>query len=265
MSEIHGAVGSYVVNALEGSELSEFEAHLAVCETCRREVVEFSETAGHLSTLVETPPPPALRASVLSAIKEVRPLPPESGADVHDEPAPRRLLTTPPDSPDAEPAVEVDELAVRRLRRSQRYLGLAAAAALVVALGLGGWVVNLRQDRPAQVAGSTLEAQLLAAPDLKVVSTPMRNGGRASFRVSESLNKALFIGQDLPAPGPGKAYQLWTIDGAAAVPDNLINGGQRQQAWLSGDVREADGAAITIEPAGGSETPTAPILASVSL
>ena len=54
---------------------------------------------------------------------------------------------------------------------------MAAAAALVVALGLGGWVVNLRQDRPAQVAGSTLEAQLLAAPDLKVVSERQPDDG----------------------------------------------------------------------------------------
>ena len=45
MSEIHGAVGSYVVNALDPDELEEFEAHLAVCPTCSREVVEFGETA----------------------------------------------------------------------------------------------------------------------------------------------------------------------------------------------------------------------------
>ena len=38
MSEIHGAVGSYVVNALDPDELDEFEAHLAVCPTCSREV-----------------------------------------------------------------------------------------------------------------------------------------------------------------------------------------------------------------------------------
>ena len=40
MSEIHGAVGSYVVNALDPDELEEFEAHLAVCPTCIREVQE---------------------------------------------------------------------------------------------------------------------------------------------------------------------------------------------------------------------------------
>ena len=77
MSEIHGAVGSYVVNALDPDEMDEFEAHLAVCPTCSREVAEFGETAAELSLLASVPPPAPLRGSILSAISEVRPLPPE--------------------------------------------------------------------------------------------------------------------------------------------------------------------------------------------
>jgi anti-sigma factor RsiW len=72
MSEIHGAAGSYVVNALDPDELEEFEAHLAVCPTCSREVAELGETAAELSLLASVaPPPPALRKSILSAISEV--------------------------------------------------------------------------------------------------------------------------------------------------------------------------------------------------
>jgi len=56
MSEIHNAVGSYVVNALDPDELEEFEAHLAVCSTCTREVQEFSETAAQFSLLANTAP-----------------------------------------------------------------------------------------------------------------------------------------------------------------------------------------------------------------
>lgn len=297
MSEIHGAVGAYVVNALEGAELSEFETHLATCETCRREVVEFSETAGHLGSLVETAPPPALRNSILSAIREVRPLPPELPADSPEAPtAPQRLSlarddigtsrqldageqwwddpTTPTEVAVGDEAGSrsaavtgdgaVDELAIRRTRRSARVWALVAAAAFVVALGLGGWVVNLHQDR-APVAASTLEAQLLAAPDLRVVTIAMKNGGEASFRVSKSLDKALFVGRSLPAPGAGKDYQLWTIKGATAVPDRTFGGGATAQTWFGGDVTEADGAAITIEPSGGSTKPTLPILATVEL
>lgn len=268
MSEIHGAVGSYVINALDSPETREFEAHLAVCETCRREVVEFSETAAQLGHLVEAPPPPALRASILSAIREVRPLPPVEVRETSEpEFLPRRMNVAPTSRDDASVARQVapvDELAVRRSRRMTRVLAFAAAAALVIALGLGGWVVNLRHNQ-AQVASGALEAQLLAAPDLKVVTTPMKNGGVASFRYSRSLDKAMFVGEGLTAPEQGKAYQLWTIKGPAAVPDRLFAGGQAQKAWLDGDIQDADGAAVTLEPSGGSKTPTAPILASVNL
>ena len=82
MSEIHGATGSYVLHALDPSEVEEFEAHLAVCPTCSQEVVEFCETAAELSLLatVTAPPPPALKSSVMSAISGVRVLPPDAPA-----------------------------------------------------------------------------------------------------------------------------------------------------------------------------------------
>ena len=83
MSEIHGAVG-VLCGQCAGpvDEREEFEAHLAVCPTCSREVVEFGETAAELSLLASVPPPPtALRGSILSAISEVRPLPPEPPAE----------------------------------------------------------------------------------------------------------------------------------------------------------------------------------------
>ncbi len=98
MSEIHGAVGSYVINALDPAELDEFEAHLAVCPTCSREVVEFCETAAELSLLASAaaPPPPALRGSVLSAISGVRVLPPIPASTVDRTP---ERTTPPPRSP----------------------------------------------------------------------------------------------------------------------------------------------------------------------
>jgi anti-sigma factor RsiW len=263
MSEIHGAVGSYVVNALDGAELDEFEAHLAVCETCRREVVEFSETAAHLGHLVEATPPPALRGSILSAIQEVRPLPPEVPVDSDTAVPSRPVVTAEPQLPVG--GSPVDELAIRRSRRLTRLFALAAAAALVVALGLGAWATNLAQQREAQVAASTLETQLLAAPDLKVVTVPVKNGGQASFRVSKSLNKALFVG-DLADPGSGKTYQLWTIDDQAhAKADALLAGGTGTKAWFEGPVDASSALAVTIEPSGGSQQPSMKPLASATL
>lgn len=268
MSEIHGAVGSYVVNALDPSELDEFEAHLAVCPTCSREVVEFCETAAELSLLAQpTMPPPSLRSSVLSAIKDVRPLPPlplaPVAADLQvDAPAetstrPRRALVevardnSPTPQPQPQP---VDELALRRARRRTRVLALAVAAAMVVALGFGGWVVNLTQARQQQVAEAGRETQLYTAPDVKIYSKTMTNGGKVSFVVSKSLNQALFVGNDVPTAGVDQTYEMWTIANKAATADNLVAGGTFKQ-WFKGPVDQAEQLAVTIEQAGGATQP----------
>lgn len=255
MSEAHAAVGSYVVNALDGQELAEFEQHLAVCETCRHEVLEFSETAAHLGSLVETPPPPALRGSILSAIREVRPLPPEVDEPAAEPPAgPRRLRV------EARDEAPVDELAVRRQRRANRLLSLAVAAAMVIALALGGWVFNLQQDRQAQVAEANLVTELMAAPDARIYKKTL-NGAPVSFVVSQSLDKALFLGDNVPAPGANKTYQLWTFEaGKPPVANNTFGGGEARQTWFDGSVKTAAGFAVSREPEGGSKSPTEPLV-----
>lgn len=264
MSELHGGVGSYVVDALESEEREEFEAHLAACPTCRQEVAEFSETAAELSRLTAVPSPPELGATILRSIREVRPLPPvveQSGAD------PTPSLVGPSELRPIENQPEPsDELTVRRARRS-RWLTAAVAAALVVALALGGWVYALTQQRQAQVAQEQVaqqqaaaqeraETELLSAPDVRVVGVQL-NGASASFAVSKSLNRAMFFGSDLPSPGAGRTYQLWTVDPRAEAPqpDALVQGGTTR-VFLRNKIRDAVALAVSIEPAGGSQKPT---------
>jgi len=259
MSEIHGATGAYALNALDASELEEFEAHLAECEACRQEVSEFRETAGELSLLSSAVPPPALKASVMAAIGEVRVLAPEPPATPAAQPVepsvvspvvPRRAV------PGAEP---VDDLALRRQRRMTRLLTLAVAAAMVVALSLGGWVVSLLQRTPP-VASATAETELLRAPDLRAFTVDLKDGGKATFVASKSLNRAMFSSGDLPVLKTGQTYQLWTLAGplnapTRVTPDALVSGGVAK-TWFTGPVGESDALAISIEKAGGSSAPT---------
>lgn len=249
MSEIHGATGSYVLNALDPSEVDEFEAHLAVCPTCSREVVEFCETAAELSLLATAPPPAALKSSIMSAISGVRVLPPDPVATT----APAEVVHVP------QRAMPVDELALRRARRRTRILSFAVAAALVAALAMGGWVVGLKQQQQGQIAAPALETQVYRAPDVKITQFTLKNGAQASFVASKSLNKAFLTSSSLPDPGAGKTYQLWTLRGKEAIPDNLLSGGKGVDAWFRGDITQASNVALTIEPAGGSQSPTLPI------
>lgn len=258
MSEIHGAVGSYVVNALDPDEMDEFEAHLAVCPTCSREVQEFGETAAELSLLASVTPPPAeLRGSILAAISQVRPLPPEPPAELApveaEAPAPSQAQQRP-----------VDELALRRQQRRTRILSVLVAAVMAAALALGGVVYGLVQSRQAQVAQQTAETELLTAPDVQTYSTTMKDGGQVSFVVSKSLNRAMFIGKDLPAVGTDKRYQLWTLEGERAIADNLVPGGGDRQQFFRETLEGVTGLAVSIEDAGGAQQPNPSTIQTVT-
>ncbi len=239
MTEIHGATGAYVVDALEQDERDAFEAHRAVCSACSREVAEFCETVPRLAVLAAAPPPPpALRQSILAGLTEVRQLPPLHGDVLQERPG-------------------ADELALRRSSRRARVLSVLVAAVSVLALALGGTAYSLARQQQAPVAGASADTSLLAAPDAQLVPLVLGNGARVSFVVSKSQNRALFVGGDLPSPGLGKTYELWTMRDQTATPDNLVAGGEDVSQWFHGPISSATGMAVSIEDAGGAAQPTA--------
>ena len=298
MSEIHESAGSYALNALDPVELVEFEAHLATCPTCQSEVAEFCETAAELSLLSLATPPPTLRDNILSEIQNTA----QVAADDTDEgstgpsaangsrPAeqslravrtsgPRRALpgTEIPDEADEpEPAARVDELAVRRQRRRSRVLSGLVAAMLALTVGLGGVVYTLVQARQAQVAQISLEQQLYAAPDVTFRDPiELKGGGTATFVFSEQLNRAMFIGTDLPDPGRDKRYQLWTMNGPEprwVVATSITRDTQitdREPAvkvFFRGDIAGADWLCVSVEPKDNlSNKPTVPPVGAVKV
>ena len=262
LHELHIDVGCYVVDALEPEERVVFEGHLAGCDSCAREVLEFTETAAELARLVAMGPPRTVRGAMLATIERIRPLPPLT--DDLDRPRPLAVL-----APTVPVAAATDELGARRTRgggRRQRMLVGLVAAAAVVALALGGLVVNLTQQHQANVAAVSAaqrETILLAAPDARVL-TQTRDGARYTFVVSKQRNEALLIPNDLPDPGPDKVFQLWTLQGRQATPDATMTPGSRSQ-WFTGPIKDSTTLAVTVEPAGGSAAPTSPILAQVSI
>lgn len=55
--ELHLLTGSYVLDALAGAELTEFEQHLAQCVPCAEEVRCMRETAARLAMATAISPP----------------------------------------------------------------------------------------------------------------------------------------------------------------------------------------------------------------
>ncbi|MEA3216231.1 MAG: hypothetical protein QOJ19_2387, partial [Acidimicrobiia bacterium] len=75
-ADLHELSGAFALDALDGEELSQFEAHLLECAECEREVDSFRAAAAMLAATVETTPPTHLAAAVFATAatrQQVRP------------------------------------------------------------------------------------------------------------------------------------------------------------------------------------------------
>lgn len=228
MSEIHALSGAYAVDALEELERERFERHLADCADCRAEVESLREAASTLTGSISTAPPAHLRASVLSMISTVRPLPP--------------AVTAEPET--------------RRLHRLPRLL--AAAAAVAAMFGAGLMVTQPWEDESSQVDLTAAE-RVVQATDARSLTVQV-DGAEATLFVSDSLGQAALVTEDLPAAPAGEVYQLWFQKGSDMISAGLMAEAD-EPFLLEGDTDGAVAAGITVEPAGGSKKPSLPAVA----
>jgi anti-sigma-K factor RskA len=244
MSEnLHLLTGPYVLHALDPEERAAFEAHLVDCADCRAEVRELAATVARMGAADAVVPPPSLRASVLAEV-----------ARTPQEPADGTVPTPAP--------VDLSEL---RERRRTTWLAVAAAVVAVLALVLGGLLVQARSERSDLAAQQQQVASVLTAGDARTVTGTVSGGGRAAVVVSDSQDAVAFVGTDLAQPPSGHTYQLWYITSSgtatsAGTFDPSAGGGAAVR--LEGSPDGATTVGLTVEPAGGSAQPTTkPVLA----
>lgn len=235
MSEIHALSGAYAIDALDDDERALFDEHLATCAECRAEVASFRETAALMAETGLEAPPDSLRSGVLDGIKNIRPLPPETGQ------------VAPPSAPPVAAPVAVTE----RGRSHWLPAFLAAAAAVVLlATGVVAW-------HPWQHATASLADQITHAPDAERITEQLPGqAGQLTLVRSASLGRAVMIGDHVPEPASGTTYQLWLQQPGAGMVSAGLMPDSHQPTVLAGDAATATAAAITVEPATGSSHPT---------
>ena len=235
-ADLHTLTGAYAVNALSDTERAVFETHLARCGSCAEEVAELTATAARLGTAVDSPPPPQLRARVLAAAAETRQLPPRTAR-------------------------------VRRGRSLRGAGGLLAAACLVAAVvltvqGLGS---SGDSDTLAQISREYGQVtDFLSTPDVRLFSATGPDGATGTAVVSASRDELLFLSRNLPAPPADHVYQLWFVGAGDPRPAGLLPVTGSAPMMASG-VSGAQEVALTVEPRGGSATPTTPTMMVISL
>jgi anti-sigma-K factor RskA len=240
MTDIHTVAGAYALHAIDRLEMARFERHLAECPSCAAEVAELTETMAALSDATAEVPPARLRAAVLA----------------------RSAATPQTQRPGSS----------RRFRLpTMRWQRLVTAAATVVALGgagVAGYEIandSVLADTTSVSAENKQIAAVLAAPDARMHSATATGGGQVTVVSSRSLNEAVAVLGKLPSPGADHAYQLWVISDGAPRNAGVLASGRTGATELVSGIRGAQLIGVTREPAGGSRTPSPPLVARVSL
>ncbi len=249
-NEVHDLAALYVVDALTVEESAEFENHLVTCVECQLEVTDMRSVTEKLSRSVQADPPASLRSAVLASI----------ASTTQEAGIPPTVLPAEP-AMAAQPAAG-DVVPIRPLkpRRPSRLPHLLAAAAVIIAVGFGGWALQSHHDAQQATAQQSALVNLFGASDVRTVSGAVPGGGSATVVLSDSQDKALFVTAGMPALPSDKVYELWTITDKAA-PAGTFEGSTGSVVTLPSAALSANKIAVTVEPKGGSQQPTtAPVM-----
>ncbi|MFE6236285.1 anti-sigma factor domain-containing protein [Cellulosimicrobium sp. NPDC057862] len=267
--DVRDLLPAYALDAVDDVERRAVERLLASDPDARRELDEYRDVVAAFA--VESAPPPGLRDAVLArvaaspgtgaapgAVPSARS---DAGPDAGSDEAPRTGTDTSAGE-GAGDGVVVDLAAARRARR-RRWTGLAAAVAAAVAVAVPTTVaVRATQEQSRLQEQADAIAQMLADPDATILHGDVEGGGQAS--VLAAGDDMYFRASDLPDAGDDRDYQLWVVEAdGAVVSAGVLDVRDGSTSRLVQD-EPGVGMAVTVEPAGGSEQPTAdPVVALV--
>ena len=239
------ALALYALGALPAAEQKELEQHLAGCATCRRELEALRGDAALLALSTAGPAAPARsRERLVHAL-----------------------------------ATEPHARTVRRRRPFFELVPILAAAALVL-ISILLWRENVQlrrrfdrlQARMEEGTQRLAKAQevidMLTAPGVQRVNLTASNAApqpHAKCMYKASSGRLLLMASNLAPLPAGKTYQLWIIPttGDKPVPAGMFNPDAAGNATVMDPPipagLEAKAFAVTIEPEGGTDTPTMPI------
>jgi anti-sigma-K factor RskA len=238
----------YMLGELEPARTAEFRAHLEDCRVCQRELQQMqADTALYSLSALGPAPPARARERLLKALKA------ESAA------AP-----------------------VAQASQNSWWPKLAAAAFAAIAIFMFVENTNLQRTlRSYRLQNDGLQADLqrqqalwtaVSSPDaIHMTLTSVRKPepqGRVVYLPKKGT--VLFFANYFEPTPPKKTYQLWLVpaNGDAPMPCGTFKPDRSGMASLSMEYMTPDvtakSFAVTMEPEGGSQTPTMPILMAAS-
>jgi anti-sigma-K factor RskA len=259
----------YALDAVDDADRAAIEGYLLSAPPAERaafnERVRQARETLATSFAAEEEPPAGLLDRIMAALPS-QDAPAVPGAHPSHEPSAVPPVVARPVRDPSGPAV-TDELGDARKRREERrrpqgmrgwLVGVAAAALIALGgVGVGAYVAN--QNDPLN--------QVLQAGDVRQATVNVTGGGTATVSVSPSKDAIVVKMNDVPAPPAGKVYQMWLIpkDGSAPVSQGLMDAEALSKPAVVKGISTAAALGITVEPTGGSASPTMPTVAAAPL
>jgi anti-sigma-K factor RskA len=199
----------YALHALEPEDEQLFVEHLAACARCERDVIEHEATLAQLAYAPAAPaPPPSVLEGIRAGVRA-------SGREPSC-PDPTAFPNPTPETVPAQdgPVVPFDRARRRRdaarLRRAGAWSGIAAAAALVLSLGI--WNAALQQDRAEQAEwGARMAKAVAQLRDEATETVPLRaadTGDVVAVALVRGDELSLVV-DGLPVNDAATTYVLW--------------------------------------------------------
>jgi hypothetical protein len=265
----------YALGALSQHEARAFDVHLRNgCPICDLELKQFDEVAGLLGVSVE-PESPSGYVRDLLAVRIQR--------EVSERPALATSVIPFPGQPAANREPVKASATV-----SRSWLPWAVAAAFLVAFvfsfaawrtsrstlqaevdqlrGSAGAVLDENAELKGQLAETVQINSVLSSPSSRVLQLagPEPAPGLSATVYWDVLGSRWIVAANLPPAPEGKVYQLWFVTAEAKISAGLIRPDRLGHGFTTlpfpTDIGPLTATAITLEPEGGSEQPTTPIL-----
>lgn len=246
-------LGAYALDAVDGEEFTELEAHLATCPRCRAELDSLREVAAAMGNSVE-PLPEGLWSSIASRLPERH--------DDDEPPAMPRLVSSEGRSSFRPPPTDGRNSRRRNVVATLGAIAVAAAAVAIV-LGIGLVRADNRVSGLQAAAGQTSTVSAaLRAPGHKLVDLDTTSHTQLAQFVVLPDGRGYMVSSTMPPLSAKETYQLWGIVGSEPISLGTLGDAPRQAAFTMAGSKRPSRLSITAEPSGGSVIPTGPVLAT---
>lgn len=282
----HGDAVAYAVGALGEAGRARFEAHVATCPECLRELEEVRPIVDQLGLSVrQSEPPAALKTQLLARARGLTPLlqpvlQPATAAERAPIAPPGPALSSV--RPTVEPVVMRPPVALTRPPRrwwqaGERVATFTAAASLAIALAGSGYAFTAHQQLQATTYNAAQLAEtisLMYQPDMvsrRLSGTENSPNSKGMIYLDPGGTEAVVMVSQMPRLPQDQAYQCWLQDreDGSRASAGLFHVDQKGRGRLivrsPGTLSRFRALGVTKEPAKGSPGPTSPPMLSGQL